>query len=68
MRLAGILQQAQVIKLCDRIDNLRTIRVMDRGFVLLYCNESDTLAEVLAAVPDLREEIFKLTRELRANE
>lgn len=68
-RLAGISPQAQVIKLCDRIDNLRTIGAKGGGkFALLYCNESDALAEVLTAAPDLQEEIFKLTQELRANE
>ncbi len=67
-RLANVSSQAQIIKLCDRIDNLRTIGAKGRGFALLYCDESDALAEVLTAAPDLREEIFKLTQELRANE
>lgn len=67
-RLASVSSGAQIIKLCDRIDNLRTIGAMDRGFALLYCDESDALAEVLTAAPILQEEIFKLTEELRANE
>lgn len=67
-RLAGISPQAQVIKLCDRIDNLRTIGAKERGFALLYCDESDALAKALTAYPDLQTEIFKLTEELRANE
>lgn len=67
-RLAKVSPQAQVIKLCDRIDNLRTIGAKERGFALLYCDESDALAEVLTAAPALQEKIFKLTKELRANE
>jgi (p)ppGpp synthase/HD superfamily hydrolase len=66
-RLASIPPQAQIIKLCDRIDNLRTIGAKGRGFALLYCDESDALAKALTAAPDLQEEIFKLTQELRAN-
>jgi (p)ppGpp synthase/HD superfamily hydrolase len=64
-RLANVSPQSQIIKLRDRIDNLRTIRAMDRGFVLLYCDESDALAEALTVAPTLQEEIFKLTEELR---
>jgi (p)ppGpp synthase/HD superfamily hydrolase len=67
-RLAGISPQAQIIKLCDRIDNLRTIGAKDRGFALLYCDESDALTEVLTVAPDLRAEIFKLTEDFRTNE
>lgn len=65
-RLANVSSQAQIIKLCDRIDNLRTIRAMERGFALLYCDESDYLATALTVAPALQEEIFKLTREIRA--
>ena len=66
-RLARISPQGQIIKLCDRIDNLRTIRAKGREFALLYCDESDALAEAMTASP-LRGEIFKLTKEIRANE
>ncbi len=67
-RLGRISPQAQVIKLCDRIDNLRSIGAMDRGFAMLYCYESNALAHVLTASPTLQEEIFKLTKEIRTNE
>ena len=67
-RLASVSSEAQIIKLCDRIDNLRTIGAMDRGFALLYCDESDALAEVLTASARLQQEIFKLTGEIRTNE
>lgn len=67
-RLEGVSPQAQIIKLCDRIDNLRTIGAMDRGFALLYCDESDALAKVLTASTVLQQEIFKLTEEIRADD
>ncbi len=67
-RLDGVSPQAQIIKLCDRIDNLRTIGAKGRGFALLYCDESDALAKVLTASTVLQQEIFKLTEEIRAND
>jgi len=64
-RLANVSPQAQVIKLCDRIDNLQTIGVKGKKFSLVYCDESEALAEALAVAPALQLEIFKLTRGIR---
>ena len=64
-RLAEVSREAQVIKLCDRLDNLQTISVKGRKFVLTYCNESEALAEVLVASPPLQVEIMKLTQQIR---
>lgn len=66
-RLADVGHGAQLIKLCDRIDNLRTIRAKGRKFSLVYCDESEVLAEALAVSPKLQLEIFKLTRRIRAS-
>ncbi len=64
-RLAEVSREAQTIKLCDRIDNLRTIGDKGRKFSLLYCDESEALAEVLTAVPAFQVEIFRLAGQLR---
>jgi (p)ppGpp synthase/HD superfamily hydrolase len=64
-RLAGVCPQAQLIKLCDRIDNLQTIRAKGRKFTETYCDESEALAEALTVAPNLQLEIFKLTRKIR---
>lgn len=66
-RLAGVSHESQLIKLCDRIDNLRTISAKGRKFSLVYCDESETLAEALGVSPKLQLEIFKLTRCIRAS-
>ncbi len=64
-RLAEVSREAQTIKLCDRIDNLRTISDKGRKFSLLYCDESEALAEVLTAIPAFQVEIFRLAGQLR---
>lgn len=64
-RLADVSPEAQLIKLCDRYDNLRTIRAKGRKFSLVYCEESEALAEALSISPQLQLEIFKLTRNIR---
>ena len=64
-RLAEVSPQAQVIKLCDRIDNLQTISDKGRKFSLLYCDESDALAHVLVVAPQLQVAIMQLTQQIR---
>jgi len=64
-RLAEISPQAQVIKLCDRLDNLQTISVKGRKFSLLYCDESDALAHALTVSPPLQVAIMRLTQKIR---
>jgi (p)ppGpp synthase/HD superfamily hydrolase len=64
-RLAQVSPQAQIIKLCDRIDNLKTIHKKGKKFTLFYCDESDVLAEALVAGPKLQAEVFRLTKLIR---
>lgn len=50
---------AQAIKACDRIDNLRDMKLAPLDFVRLYTRESQLLSEVLVKIPDeLREELI----------
>lgn len=64
-RLANATPQAQIIKLYDRIDNLKTIHKKGKKFALFYCDESDALAEALTTGKELRVEVFKLTSHIR---
>jgi (p)ppGpp synthase/HD superfamily hydrolase len=64
-RLADVSPEAQLIKLCDRIDNLQTINEKGDKFSPIYCDESEALAEVLTVAPALQVQIFSLTRRLR---
>lgn len=51
--------EAQMIKACDRIDNLRSIKTAPQDFIDLYRHESSLLADVLNHIPaSLREEFI----------
>lgn len=64
-RLSQASPQAQVIKLCDRIDNLKTIHKKGKKFSLFYANESDLLAAALSVSPKLQTKVFRLTKLIR---
>jgi len=64
-RLSEASPQAQIIKLCDRIDNLKTIHKKGRKFALLYCDESEILAGALVVGAKLQAEVFRLTQLIR---
>jgi hypothetical protein len=49
-RIYGISKWAKLIKLADRLDNLRTVRDFDEGFGRLYLDESVLLLEALRGV------------------
>lgn len=57
-RLAEASPQAQIIKLCDRIDNLKTIHKKGKKFSLFYCDESDALVAILTVGVKLQAEVF----------
>jgi len=61
-RLSEVSPQAQIIKLCDRIDNLKTIAKKGKKFSLFYCDESEVLAANLTTGSELRAEVFRLTK------
>jgi (p)ppGpp synthase/HD superfamily hydrolase len=61
-RLAEVSPQAQIIKLCDRIDNLKTITRKGRKAALFYCAESEILASALTVGAKLQAEIFRLSK------
>ena len=65
IRLANASPQAQIIKLCDRIDNLKTIHKKGKKFALLYCDESVILVAALTAGTELQAEVFQLTKLIR---
>jgi (p)ppGpp synthase/HD superfamily hydrolase len=65
VRLSKVSPQAQIIKLCDRIDNLKTIAKKGKKFSLFYCDESDALAVALTVGPKLQAEVFRLTKLIR---
>lgn len=63
--LAQVSMEAKVIKLLDRIDNLREMRGASRSFVETYCNESRALAEVVGeADAELKKELLDCIKEL----
>ena len=64
-RLAEASPAAQIIKLCDRIDNLKTIHKKGKKFSLFYCDESDALAVALTVGVKLQAEVFRLTALIR---
>lgn len=43
--LKQVSREAKIIKLCDRIDNLRDVKTGPRDFQILYANESEILLE-----------------------
>ena len=62
---------AQVIKMCDRIDNLRTLSSLDPKFAKMYLQESKDMVEYMRAgseglavdvVDDLESEIYLAER------
>jgi (p)ppGpp synthase/HD superfamily hydrolase len=65
VRLSKVSPQAQIIKLCDRIDNLKTIAKKGRKFSMFYCDESEVLAAGLTAGAELQAEVFRLTTLIR---
>lgn len=63
-RIAIVSREAKIVKLIDRIDNLREINP-DDGFCQLYAKESLLLLEVLKGVDDeLENELFGLADSL----
>jgi len=65
--LTRISVEAKIIKLLDRIDNLREMAAAPRGFVRLYCEESRLLAEVIGdADPDLKAELLESVQRLQS--
>ncbi len=64
-RLSEVSRQAQIIKLCDRLDNLQTINAKGRKFSLIYCDESEALAHALVASPQLQVSVLLVTQQLR---
>ena len=65
-RLAVCSPAAQVIKLCDRIDNLETIRnKKGRKFHLLYCDESEALADAIPVAPFLHIKLHGMIARIR---
>ncbi len=64
-RLAEASPQAQIIKLCDRIDNLKTIHKKGKKFALFYCDESVVLVAALTAGTGLQAKVFRLTQLIR---
>jgi len=64
-RLSEASPRAQIIKLCDRIDNLKTIHKKGKKFALLYCDESEILAWALTSGPKLQAEVYRLIKLIR---
>ena len=58
--LAAVSREAQLIKLLDRIDNLREMADVPAAFRRQYCQESRLLAEVIGeADPSLKAELLE---------
>ncbi len=65
-RLADCSPEAQIIKLCDRIDNLSTIKAKEgKKFHALYCDETDYLLEVISIAPYLHVKLWGMIAEIR---
>lgn len=65
-RLSKAPREAKIIKLLDRIDNLRDTKGMTEAFKKLYANESLLLAEVLKdADLELYKKLVGLAKELK---
>lgn len=63
--LATVSREAKIIKILDRIDNLRDMRDAPIGFRRLYCAESRRLAAVIGdADSKLAEELLECVAEL----
>ncbi len=65
VRLSKVSPQSQIIKLCDRIDNLKTIAKKGKKFARFYCDESEVLAAGLTAGAEFQAEVFRLTKLIR---
>ena len=60
-RLKGISREAKVIKLIDRIDNVRESQKMADDFTKRYLKESAKLAEAIGdADPELKQELLEV--------
>jgi (p)ppGpp synthase/HD superfamily hydrolase len=63
--LASVSDEAKIIKLVDRIDNLREMTGAEPDFLLLYSRESRMLADALrtdkAPFPTLTNRIYRVT-------
>ena len=65
-RIATISPEAQIIKLCDRIDNLNTVRdKKGKKFHALYCDESQALAEAIPVAPFLHIKLYGIIARIR---
>jgi GTP pyrophosphokinase len=65
-RIAYISPAAQVIKLCDRLDNLDTIRdKKGKGFHALYCDETQVLLEAIPVAPFLHSMLYSMIDRIR---
>lgn len=65
IRLAESSPQAQTIKLCDRLDNLLTIKDKGAGFAKLYCDESEALVNALYVSPWLKDQVLEVIERVR---
>jgi len=65
-RIVAISPEAQIIKLCDRIDNLNAIwDKRSKKFHALYCDESQALAEAIPVAPSLHVELYSMIARIR---
>ncbi len=64
-RIAAISPAAQIIKLCDRLDNLETIQEKEKKFHALYCDESDALIDAISVGPFLQIKILDRISQVR---
>jgi (p)ppGpp synthase/HD superfamily hydrolase len=65
-RIARISPAAQVIKLCDRMDNLDTIKAKKgKKFHALYCDETQALLEVIPVAPCLHCKLYGMIARIK---
>ena len=65
-RLFAVHPAAQVIKLCDRMDNLNTIKdKKGKRFHHLYCDETEALLEVMPVAPFLHVKLHGMIARIR---
>jgi (p)ppGpp synthase/HD superfamily hydrolase len=64
-RIAAISPEAQIIKLCDRMDNLNTLEKKGKKFHALYCAESYALVEAIQVGPFLRAKLYSMIAKIR---
>lgn len=65
-RIASISPAAQIIKLCDRLDNLETIKdKKGKKFWEMYCDETEALIEVIPAGPFLHCKLIAMIGRIR---